>query len=341
VCCARETHCFNDVNVSYTCAMELTLPDDVPALVAASVTSASIETWICGVRGIDDPTPVVAADRFHLGSNAKAMTATVTALAIDQGRLDWEDDAADVLGRGRARGATIERLLSHTAGVRPLTEDAELVGLSHDRLEVAALLLEEPSRFEPGTTAEYSNGGYAVVSAVLEQIFGAPFEAVLAERLFDPLGMDAGFGWPSGPRGHYFRDGRLDAQTDDGYSVPPALTGAGDVSSTIDGYARFVQCHLRGLRGTPGLLSVDSFRRLHTPVDGNFALGWGVQEWEGERTSVHAGSAETFYAVVVLQPERDFAAAAVVNAGGEKAAERSIDVVRTLAGARLLDPGKE
>ena len=314
--------------------MELTLPDDVPALVAASITSASIETWIGGVRSVDDPTPVVAGDRFHLGSNAKAMTATVTALAVDEGRLEWDDDAADVLGRGRAGGATIERLLSHTAGVLPLTEDADLVGLSRDRLEVAAFLLEEPPRFEPGTMAEYSNGGYAVVSAVLERVFGAPFEVILAERLFDPLRMDAGFGWPSGPRGHYSRSGRLESQTDDGYAVPPALTGAGDVCSTIDGYAQFVQCHLRGLRGAPGLLSVDSFRRLHTPVDGNFALGWGVQEWEGERTSVHAGSAETFYAVVVLQAERDFAAAAIVNAGGEKAAERTIEVVRALARAR-------
>lgn len=81
----------------------------------------------------------------------------------------------------------------------------------------------------------------------------------------------------------------------------------------------------------PGaLISVDSFRRLHTPLHQNFVLGWGVQEWEGARTSLHAGSGWTFYAIVALQPERDFAAAALVNAGGDRASRDAIEVVRDL-----------
>src|SRR4051812_22407966 len=47
-----------------------------------------------------------------------------------------------------------------------------------------------------------------------------PFEVILAERLFFPLGMDAGFGWPTGPRGHYARGGRLRAPTEDAYAPP-------------------------------------------------------------------------------------------------------------------------
>ena len=247
------------------------------------------------------------------------------------GRLSWHDDAAVLLGRGRPQRITVERLLSHTAGVRPLTEDADLVGLPRERMELAALLLNETPQFEPGATAEYSNGGYAVMSAVLERVFDVPFESVMTEQLFEPLGMDAGFGWPTGPIGHYCRNGRLEPQTaGDGYALPPALTAAGDVSATIDGYAKFIQCHLRGLRGDARLISVDSFRRLHTPLHENFALGWGVQQWEGERTSVHAGSAETFVAIVAVQPERDFAAAAIVNAGGDHASGQAIEVVRNL-----------
>ena len=311
--------------------MQLTVPVGVPALAAASISSASIETWVGGVRGVADPTPVEAGDRFHLGSNTKAMTATVTALACEQGRLAWDDDAAEVLGLGRPQGITVERLLSHTAGVRPLTDDAELIGLPPGRSDVAALLLGETPQFEPGKAAAYSNGGYAVIAAVLEHALDAPFESILADELFEPLGVDAGFGWPTGPIGHYSRNGRLEPQTpDDGYALPPALTAAGDVCATIDGYARFVQCHLRGLRGAPQIISAESFRRLHSPLYENFALGWGVQQWEGERASVHAGSAETFVAIVALQPECDFAAAAIVNAAGDDAERETIEVVRTL-----------
>jgi hypothetical protein len=67
---------------------------------------------------------------------------------------------------------------------------------------------------------------------------------------------------------------------------------------------------------------------------GNFALGWGVQDWEGSRTSVHTGSAETFFAIVVVQPDRDFAAAAIVNAAGEQAEAAAIEVVRALVRER-------
>jgi CubicO group peptidase (beta-lactamase class C family) len=317
--------------------MDLAVPDGVPALAAALISSASIESWVGGVRGVADSTPVGARDRFHLGSNAKAMTATVAALAVEQGRLTWEDDAASLLGRGRPHEITVERLLSHTAGVRPLTEDADLVGLPRERAELAALLLSEAPQFEPGTKAEYSNGGYAVMSAVIERVFGAPFETILARELFEPLGIDAGFGWPAGPIGHYFRDGRLEPQTsDDGYALPPALTAAGDVCATIDGYAKFVQWHLRGLRGDASLISVDSFRRLHTPLYENFALGWGVQQWEGALTSVHAGSGGTFFAVVALQPDRDVAAAAFINAGGDHASREAIEVVRGLVQKHAL-----
>ena len=230
---------------------------------------------------------------------------------------------------------TLERLLSHTAGVRPLTDDSELSSLPAGRLELAQLLLDEEPRFEPGSQADYSNGGYAIVAAILEHAFGSSFEDVLRGRLFEPLTLDAGFGWPAGPIGHYCRNGVLVAQTPgDGYALPPGLTPAGDVSATIDSYGRFVQLHLRGLRGAAELIAADSFRRLHTPLVGNFALGWGVQEWEGARTSVHAGSAETFFAVVVLQPERDFAAAAIVNAAGEQAGAAATEVVRALVRER-------
>jgi hypothetical protein len=91
-----------------------------------------------------------------------------------------------------------------------------------------------------------------------------------------------------------------------------------------------VQLHLRGLRGDSQLVRGSTYSKLHTPIVDEFALGWGRQEWEGAETSVHTASAGTFFAIVALQPERDFAVAAVVNAGGERSQQEAVEIVRRL-----------
>jgi CubicO group peptidase (beta-lactamase class C family) len=65
-------------------------------------------------------------------------------------------------------------------------------------------------------------------------------------------------------------------------------------------------------------------------MGGSFALGWGAQSFERSRSSVHAGSAGTFTALVAVQPERDLAIAVVTNAGGQQASAATIEAAREL-----------
>src|SRR5262249_45743881 len=52
-------------------------------------------------------------------------------------------------------------------------------------------------RFEPGTKFEYSNSGYFLLGALLEQVSGVSYEQLLKERIFTPLGMnDSGYAHP-------------------------------------------------------------------------------------------------------------------------------------------------
>ena len=289
----------------------------------AVIRSDDVETAVGGAARVDEP--------FHIGSNTKAMTATLAAIAVERGLLDWTSSAADVLDVDGSTEITLERLLAHTAAIRPLTDDAELIGLPQERAEVARLLVSEPPLFEPGADNVYSNGGYTVAAAMLEAVTGTTWESLLEGWLAQPLSITYDTGWPPGLVGHYERDGDLiPHDRADGYLVHAAIAPAGDVSATIGAYGRFVQLHLRGLRGQPELIAVESFERLHTPVRGGFALGWGVQPWEGARTSVHAGSAGTFFAIVALQPERDLAVAVMTNAGGQRAEAASIAAAREL-----------
>ena len=135
---------------------------------------------------------------------------------------------------------------------------------------------------------------------------------------------------PPQPWGHVDEDGVLRPHDPDGpYHLGAETAPAGDVNASIDSYARFVQMHLRGLQGAPALVSAETFRLLHTADDG-FAYGWGVQQFEGSTTSTHSGSADTFYAVVVLQYERDLAVATVANAAGERAERAVVELTREL-----------
>jgi CubicO group peptidase (beta-lactamase class C family) len=174
----------------------------------------------------------------------------------------------------------------------------------------------------------YSNTGYAVAAAMAEAATGESYESMLQTRLFQPLGVRAGYGWPAKedpcqPWGHWRGRvrRRLIPQDPNGcYQLEAHLAPAGDVHLSVGDYARFLQLHLRGLHGRDGLLQAETVRQLHTPV-GEYALGWGVWEQNGIKVSGHEGSAGSFYAAAVVVPECDVAVAVFANAGDEAAGD--------------------
>ena len=298
----------------------------LPALAAAVVRSDGVDATAVGVRALGNAASVALDDRFHIGSNTKAMTATIIATHVEDDLISWDAGAAEVLGIDGGRTVTLEQLLSHTGGIRSLTEDDEVAALPTERAAAAAVLLREPA-----AASDYSNGGYVIAAAMLEEVAGSQWEELLRARLFEPLDMNAGMGWPPLVSGHYGEgaESRLHDRGD-GYRIPTVIAPAGDVNTSIRSYGEFLRLHLRGLRGEPALLHSETITKLHTPVAHGRALGWGRQEFEGAATSVHAGSGGTFYAVMVVQPERDIAVAVVANSAGERAQRGVVQLTREL-----------
>jgi CubicO group peptidase (beta-lactamase class C family) len=308
----------------------------VPALAAVRVSSARVEeTALEGVRRADRDEEVEATDRFHIGSNTKAMTAMVAALAVERGAITWDTTAAEVLGVG---APTLRQLLTHASGLRPYGDDEDIAAVgtldgtpAEQRAAFAARALTEEPLFEAGTRHEYSNAGLAVAAAMVEAATGQHWEDALRAELWQPLGMDARVGWPAdhtpaGPFGHRLVDGTHvphDPATDD-YRLPDWMRPAGDVCASIGDYGIFLADQLDGLAGRGRLASASAYRYLHTPDDPDeaddvaYGLGWGVRRSATGAVSMHTGSAETFYAVVVLEPGRDRGMAVVANGYGEE-----------------------
>ena len=348
---------------------------NIPAMAAIVLRADTVlARGIAGVRHVGAPGSVTIQDRFQLGSNTKAVTATLLAKLIEGGTLSWTTTLADVFPEQSAsmsvafRGVTLEQLLSHHAGVSPFTDTDDkdfksiprLSGSPTERRRVFTVWVLRGTPVQPpGTKAIYSNGGYTIAASIAERVTGESWESLVLERVFRPLGIHGTFAWSDSadvaqPWGHYeTRSGvRPVDPRDPDERVPSIIWPAGSVELSLDDYARFLQLNLRGLEGRETkLLQAATIKHLHTPPvspGDNFALGWGVQEFDGAPASVHVGSAGAFYAVTIVQPTRDsqwrFSSTPAVSGRRRPrrtCSRRSSDAMRQRSGSRKLGAAQQ
>ena len=306
----------------------------VPAMAAALVTDQGMQKVAAiGNRKWGTDIPVTLDDQWHLGSDTKAMTATLAAILVEAGELKWTSTVADVFPDlvdtfdPGFRQVNLLQLLSHEAGLpADLNYGAISQSLSvhEQRLQVVRLALREKPQSTPGTKYLYSNVGYIIVGAMIEQVTGTDWETAITQKVFVPLKMESGgfggLGTPGKidqPWGHVAM-GKPVASNGPAVDNPPVLGPAGRVHTTIQDWALFIQDQLRGARGEPGLLSPESYQMLQTPhFGGEYALGWGVanRDWAGGKALTHTGSNTMYLANVWIAPEKNFAILVCTNEG--------------------------
>ncbi|MFF4053306.1 serine hydrolase domain-containing protein [Streptomyces chartreusis] len=149
----------------------------------------------CGGFGAADRaagTPASCRTVYDVMSITKQFTAAAVVKLEVMGRLRVSDPISRFLGGGRPipedkRGITIEHLLTHTSGlVEALGDDYEPLS----RQELVRRALSSKLRSAPGTEFRYSNTGYSLLAAIVEEASGETYERFLARHLFAPAGMD-------------------------------------------------------------------------------------------------------------------------------------------------------
>lgn len=339
----------------------------LPALGGAVVTVDGRQgAAAIGRRSNQIPAVALTDDLWHLGSCTKAMTATLAARMVEQGKIDWDTSVAEVfadLPGGVDPGwqwATLELLLAHRGGAPADIEPeqwGQLFGSTapprEQRMTLVRALLAAPPAQKPGDAHVYSNAGYALAGAMLEERADAVWENLMRQEVFVPLKMSsAGFGAPGNsgkldqPLGHRApADGKPAKPVPVGPRAdnPAAIGPAGTVHASLADWGRFAQAHLAGARGDTSYLKRASWERLHTPLDGQeYALGWLVTErdWSQGVALTHSGSNTMWFATVWLAPKRGFAVLAVTNQGGQEAAKAVDETCAALIGAwRAKNPG--
>jgi CubicO group peptidase (beta-lactamase class C family) len=322
----------------------------VPALGAARVVDGELRgLGVCGVRRIGGEERVGPGDLWHLGSCAKAMTATMCARLVERGLLRWSSTVgeafADVPMDEGWKRATLEELLAHRGGA-PGSLDADGLwielferrgAVAADRAKLLAGVLRRAPAHPPGTAFEYSNAGYVLAALMAERASGRDYESLMRAEVFEPLGMTSpGIGapgadaWPATePWGHRRSSSGLTAlapgpEADN----PPSMAPAGTWHATLADWARFAADHALGEGGGGRLLGAESYRKLHTVAwdGGDYALGWGVarREWSAGPVLTHAGSNTLWYCVAWLAPAERLCVVVTCNAAGPEA-ERATD----------------
>ncbi|MDE2126814.1 MAG: beta-lactamase family protein [Armatimonadetes bacterium] len=321
--------------------------NDLPALAGAIVTSHGlIAEGAVGVRAYGGAAAVTINDQFHLGSDTKAMTATLIGILVDRGKLRWNETLAEALPQLATvmqpayRRVTLDELMAHRAGFsaetslvgKNLMQLHRLGGTGQDQLDTyVRLLLQEPPVNVPGTAYLYSNRSFAVAGCIAAYWAHIPYEQLMRQWLFKPLGMTtAGFGAMGTPGRvdeplqHIIRNGKHIPVPPGPYADNPVcIAPAGLVHCSIGDWAKFIQLELRGAEGKNGIISSASVRHLQTPVEGgNYSGGWltAFRPWGAGAVLTHAGSNTMNFAVVWIAPKKDFAVLAATNQGGDAAA---------------------
>jgi len=227
----------------------------------------------------------------RIASITKPITAAAVMLLVDEGLVALEDPIArwlPELGSPRvvrtpqsalddlvpaARPITVEDVLSFRAGwgfpadfslpaVVELFEKLPVFGPSETPDEWLATLAQVPMLRQPGEAWLY-NTCSDIQGVLVARVSGRPLPEVLAERIFEPLGMtDTGFHVPADKLDRlppYYGSNGVPVP-DDLWLEPPVFpSGSGGLVSTLADWHRFGRMLLAGGNG---LLSRESVRLM-------------------------------------------------------------------------------
>lgn len=319
-----------------------------PSLVAAVVRGGET-VWHGSRTSVDGHGPDENV-QYRIGSITKTFTAVLVLRLRDEGLLDLGDPLEKYLPGTGVGEATIAQLLAHTAGLA-----AETPGPWWERTpgslrpELSDVLGEQPSLHPVGRIHHYSNPGYTLLGALVEEVRGAPWEEVLRREVLEPLSLHRTSGAPQAPHAggwavHPWADVMMPEPAEDLGRMAPA----GQLWSTTGDLARFA---VFLAAGDDRVLGADSLREMRTPaapleaedLASGDSYGLGLQVLcRSDRILVgHSGSLPGFMAALVVGVEDDVSAVVLTNCtSGPRPLTVAADLVRIVAEAepRIPEP---
>ncbi len=271
-----------------------------------------------GFADLERGVPVSSSTVFNVGSVSKSLTAYGVVLLDQRGVLRLDSPVGAYLPGWRfppteydAQQVTIERILSHTAGLSmwylPAPPDPtwsldRLLKEGRDPQTGGPFTIVAP----PGTEVNYSGGGYALLQLAIERVTGTRFEDWAAQSVFGPLGMTHTrfVSWDVAAS--------TMARGYDGWREPvqpehQLALAEGGLTTTAEDLAHWVAEFCEGLAGAPsGPLDAAHLARMVVPMpgtQGTHGLGVVVTALPDGRLAVwHSGTNPGWDAMYYIVP---------------------------------------
>ena len=315
----------------------------VPGLALAVVHNDSIVLLKgYGVRTLGKSDAVNEHTVFAIGSSSKAFTATLTAMMVDEGKMQWDAPVTRYLPSFQlydsyaSREITIRDVLSHRSGLA--RGDLMWYGsdLSRDEIVRRVRFLKPTWSFR--SHFGYQNIMFLTAGQAVAHVAGRSWDELVRARIFEPLGMHETTtsirsltGLPNVATPH--------AQLNDtvrtiAWRNIDNIAPAGAINSTASDMAHWVLFHLDGGKvGAKQILSKGALEEEYAPntlipiepqtkalnPDTHFmsyGLGWFLQDYRGREIIQHGGNIDGMTALVAMMPEEKTGLVILTNMNG-------------------------
>jgi serine beta-lactamase-like protein LACTB len=301
-------------------AAKAMVEQQIPAISVAVALNGQIQYQKAfGKADLENDIPATPETLFRTGSIAKPMTAVATMRLVEDGKLDLDTPVQKYCPAFPKKPWTIttRELLGHVSGIRHYKEGETENTRHYAKLSDGfAIFAGDPLRFEPGTKYQYSTYGFSVIGCALEGATGKTYSEIMQQEVFEPAHMTYTFVddfeiVPHRARGYSKRNGKVvnAGLMDSSYKIP----GGGYVSTPGD-LATLADALLAGALMKPETLKLMwTSQKLRDGSATGYGMGWGIRDFDGEKTISHSGAQQGTSTSLTIFPERKMVVAVMIN----------------------------
>ncbi|MGE7692777.1 serine hydrolase domain-containing protein [Lysinibacillus sp. NPDC094177] len=249
-----------------------------------------------GMANWEHSVPNVPTTKFRIGSLTKAFTAMAIFQLHEKQKLNIDDYVGKYLhDYPNGQEITIYHCLTNSSGIPNYTNFPDFwfrtMRLPSTLDQLIDSFKGRELEFEPGSKFDYSNSGYALLTAIIEKVSDMSYGDYIQQHICHPLGM--------------YHTG-----CDDGIKVVPGLasgysfweepihTAYADMSFPLGSYGLYSTTEDlfiwdKALKSS-NILHKELTKKMLTPNLGSYACGWMVSEIMGKKCVHHFGDISGF-----------------------------------------------